>query len=235
MGEAKRRREALAADPVVYHHTSTLRTNLMWMSGVITVEGDDTPVLHPKLGELKTDTKMRREMTDFPPLAWFTTQISPPRCLTDAPLLGINKDTGAVITISSEPGSMNAVALNRIAIGFRLADVALIRWPDHPGYLTDEGRALNESAREFGDNPDDWYVSEAPVDLMQACEIWTAASIMKPKMRRAPEYLPQMKAMVKACRETEGVFIPPSWLPTDKAAAVVKRSGLPVLTADQLN
>jgi hypothetical protein len=234
MSEAKQRRLAAAADPVVYHHTSTLRTNLMWMSGVIAVEGDDTPVLHPKLGELKTDTKMRREMVDFPPLAWFTTRIDPPRCLTDAPLLGINHDTGKIITLSDEPGTMNAIALNRIAIGFRLADVQLVRWADHHGYQTDEGRALNESAREFGDDPGDWYVSETPVDIMLSSEVWSSSSIMKPKMRRSPSYLPEMKKMVKACRENEGVFIPPSWLPTDQAAAVIRRSGVPVLTADQL-
>jgi hypothetical protein len=40
MGEAKRRRQQNSTpDRVVYHHTSTLRTNLLWMSGVIEVEG----------------------------------------------------------------------------------------------------------------------------------------------------------------------------------------------------
>ena len=33
------------------------------------------------------------------------------------------------------------------AIGFRLADLDLARWCDHPGYLTGEGSELNETAR----------------------------------------------------------------------------------------
>ena len=37
MGAAKRKRQNRV--PTVYHHTSTLRTNLIWMSGVIEVEG----------------------------------------------------------------------------------------------------------------------------------------------------------------------------------------------------
>ena len=32
MGESKRRALARSAQPIIYHHTSTLRTNLLWMS-----------------------------------------------------------------------------------------------------------------------------------------------------------------------------------------------------------
>ena len=42
MGEAKRKR--LADRAVVYHHTSTLRTHFIWMSGVIELEGKSPPV-----------------------------------------------------------------------------------------------------------------------------------------------------------------------------------------------
>lgn len=234
MGEAKRRRELLAANPVVYHHTSTLRTNLLWMSGVIALEGDDTPVLHPKLGQLKTDTKMRREMRDFPPLAWFTTQISPPRCLTDAPVFGIQPETGKRIDLVTGAGAMNMIALNRVAIGFAVASIPVVPWTQHPGYQTPEGATLNDSARDFGDNPDDWYVSEEPIDLMLATEIWTAASIVRPKMERQPGYLGHMKAMVERCRSEQGVFIPPSWLPIDKAKAVASRMGVEVRMADEV-
>lgn len=49
MGEAKRRKMKEAElGPVVYHHTSTLRTNLLWMSGVIELEGQSRrPAFHP--------------------------------------------------------------------------------------------------------------------------------------------------------------------------------------------
>lgn len=56
----------------MYHHTSTLRTNLIWMSGVIDVEGSQQKVIYPHLGEIGTDVLLRRSMTDFPPVAWFT-------------------------------------------------------------------------------------------------------------------------------------------------------------------
>lgn len=45
MGQAKLKRAN--AVPVAYHHTSTLRTNLIWMAGVIEVEGRSGPVIHP--------------------------------------------------------------------------------------------------------------------------------------------------------------------------------------------
>ena len=46
MGAAKRKRQNRV--PTVYHHTSTLRTNLIWMSGVIEVEGKSKGVFHPQ-------------------------------------------------------------------------------------------------------------------------------------------------------------------------------------------
>lgn len=233
MGEAKRRKEAVARDPIVYHHTSTLRTNLLWMAGVVAVEGGDEPVYHPRLGKLQTDTKMRRAMQDFPPLAWFTTQIECPKCLTDAPVYGVNPETGERIDISVGPGAMNPIALQRIALAFRVADIPVVRWTDHPGYDTAEGRELNASALDYGDDPTDWYVSEQPVDLMLVSEVWSSASIMKPKYERIPEYLPQMKRMVERCR-AEKVYIPPSWLKPDEAKALAKQLGKEARSADQL-
>ena len=44
MGEAKRK--SLAERTIIYHHTSTLGTNLIWMSGVIELEGKSPPVIH---------------------------------------------------------------------------------------------------------------------------------------------------------------------------------------------
>ena len=61
MGEAKKRRLAGTGKVIVYHHTSTLRTNLIWMSGVIDLEGLSPPVLHPHTGEIGNDALARRE------------------------------------------------------------------------------------------------------------------------------------------------------------------------------
>ena len=78
----------------VYHHTSTLRSNLLWMSGVIEVEGKASPVFHPKIGEINTNARLRRSMTDFPPVAWFTSQIEVPKYLMDVALFTETKITG---------------------------------------------------------------------------------------------------------------------------------------------
>ena len=51
MGEAKRKR-GNAAVSTVYHHTSTLRTNLIWMSGVIQIEGKSAGIIHPQLARI---------------------------------------------------------------------------------------------------------------------------------------------------------------------------------------
>jgi hypothetical protein len=81
MGQAKRRQQQNAAlGPVVYHHTSTLRTNLLWMSGVIEVEGSGRQPLHPQLGTIKTDVLRRRALNDFRAVAWFTSEIAVPNC-----------------------------------------------------------------------------------------------------------------------------------------------------------
>jgi len=66
----------------------------------------------------------------------------------------------------------NALALNRVAIGFPAATIGAVRWPDYGAYSTAEGRELNETAREVGDDPDDWWVSEQPVDLLLETEFW---------------------------------------------------------------
>jgi hypothetical protein len=72
MGEAKRRK--MNAEPTVYHHTSTLRTNFLWMSGYVLPEGKMKPARHPDLGVVQTDARFRRAMQDFPPVAWFTSR-----------------------------------------------------------------------------------------------------------------------------------------------------------------
>jgi hypothetical protein len=226
MGQARLRR--LAAVPTVYHHTSTLRTNLLWMSGVVQVEGKSEGAFHPQLGEIKTDALARRGLEDFPPVAWFTRQIDVPNCLLKASIVIEDKDTGERREFSRAQDLSNAMALNRVALGFPLADIPVVPWPEHPGYGTGEGRELNETAREAGDDPDDWYVSEVPVDLMKVSEFWHSPSMLRPKLRRVERYVPDIHRMVKMCRETQGAYIPPSWLKPEDATKLARSLGLPI-------
>ena len=224
MGQAKLRRAN--AVPVVYHHTSTLRTNLIWMAGVIEIEGKSDPVFHPDLGELTLDANLRRAMHDCPPLAWFTTRIEVPNCLLHSSLMLLDKSSGVTREVARDPRLSNAIALNRIALGFPVAAISVVPWRDHSGYVTDEGKALNETAREAGDNPDEWYVSEAPVDVLAATEIWSSPSIMRPKLKRLDAYLPHVRRMVEMCRSRPGTFIPPTWLKIDQQRELARRLGV---------
>ncbi|MER9170933.1 hypothetical protein NKI12_26985 [Mesorhizobium australicum] len=227
MGEAKRRRENAAQ--TVYHHSSTLRTNLIWMTGFIEVEGKSQGAIHPKLGEIKTDAITRRAMNDFPAVAWFTTKIDVPKTLTSgATLFTTDMTTGERKEIKSTSDHVNAMALNRVALGFPLARIPVVPWREYQGYSTSEGRELNESARDVGDNPDDWYVSENPVDVLNASEFWLSPSILNPKLKRVDAYLSEIQRMVTMCRQTKGCFIPPSWLKPEDAMRVAKKLGLPV-------
>lgn len=218
MRETKRCRDGAMA----YHHTSSLWTNLIWMSGVIEVEG----VVHPHMGRITIDARLRRPMTDFPAVAWFTTRIEVPKVLMNAKLRILDQETGKVRREVVDPTIVNALALNRVTLGFRLADVDLIAWPEYRGYGTAEGRALNQTARDAGDNPEDWYVSENPVNVMKASEVWLSSSIFNPKLQRADWYLADVKRMVTMCRELKGVYIPPSWLKPEKAAELTKWLGI---------
>lgn len=226
MGEAKRRREM--AVPTVYHHTSTLRTNLIWMTGIIELEGRSSGVHHPALGEIKTDALARRQMADFPPLAWFTTEISVPKCLLKAGFYAVDRNTGEQWKLDLGEGTSNAIALNRIAIGFAISDIPVVPWSAHRGYHTAEGAELNETAREAGDDPANWYVSEQPVDVMLATEIWSSKSIMRPRLERLPAYLGRVKEMVQMCRETPGAMIPPTWIDPEVAARWARQRGIAV-------
>lgn len=227
MGEAKRKRES--RKPTVYHHTSIIRTNLIWMSGVIQVEGQSKGALHPKLGEIKTDASLRRALRDFPPVAWFTTRIDIPKCLIESRFVAVDKDTGErIMEIDANVAQANAIALNRVALGFPIADIPVIPWPEHPGYVTDEGKELNETAREFGDNPDEWYVAEQPVDVLKVSEFWSSKSVMKPKLERIDKYIPDIHRMVEAAKK-HNAFIPPSWLTPEQAMEFARRSGLKVM------
>jgi hypothetical protein len=229
VGEAKRRRAA--GVPTIYHHTSTLRTHLIWMSGVIELEGKSPPVQHPHIGEIRTDALARRAVIDFPRLAWFTTQISIPNCLINSVIYGIDKLTGERKAIETDAMTANALALNRVAIGFPIDNVPVVPWPEHAGYSTGEGRELNETAIEMGDNPKHWYVAEEPVKVLQASEIWSSPSMLIPRLIRQDWYLRDVHRMVRLCREKR-VYIPPTWLKPEDARALARKLNVPLGTLD---
>lgn len=229
MGEAKKRRSQQPS--VVYHHTSTLRTNLIWMSGVIELEGNSKGAFHPDLGEIQTDVTARRPCIDFPPLAWFSRSIVIPKCLQEGAFLIQPRSGGERTSVDlgiDKRLLANGIALNRIALGFPLEGSPIVPWKEHFGYNTAEGRALNESARHAGDDPDLWYVSEEPIDVKSSTEVWISPSKLRPKLERHRQYLKEVHAMVDMCRAREGVYIPPSWLTVEQAQALAKSAGLNV-------
>jgi hypothetical protein len=228
MGEAKRKR--LAKSPVIYHHTSTLRTNLIWMSGVIELEGESPPVIHPHLGEIRTDPVARRAMKDFPSLAWFTTQITVPASIVKSVMRLVDNDTGEIRDLDLDPMIANSIALNRVAIGFPVASIPVMPWSNHPGYTTAEGKELNESAIEAGDDPLHWYVSSEPVDVLKSTEIWCSLSMLKPKLARQDWYLRDVHNMVRMCRGRPSVYIPPTWLKPDEAKLIATIADVPVVS-----
>jgi hypothetical protein len=127
----------------------------------------------------------------------------------------------------------DALALNRVAIGFRLAENPSIRlWPNHPGYSTAEGRELNETAIDAGDDPKKWYVSEEPIDLLRSVEFWSSRAVIEPRLRRLDHYLKDMHNMVRTCRARKDVFIPPTWLTTDEARTLSAMMDLPAISGD---
>lgn len=219
MDEAKRRLAEM--NGMVWHHTSILRTNLIWMSGVIDLEGRSKGAMHPAFGEVMTSTTMRRPMCDFPALAWFTSDIDVPRCLQHFDMYGIDKVTGQPKRLELAPEAAAAMVLNRMAIGFRSADIPVMRWPDHRGYNTGEGRDLNENAREVGDDPDRWWVSETPVDMLRSSDIRGSKSVMGLKMERLDGYLAKVHQMVQLCRAIPSTHIPPTWQGSEAHRALI--------------
>jgi hypothetical protein len=226
MGEAKRRRERAVA--MVYHHTSTLRTNLIWMSGVLNVEGQSEHVVHPQLGTIHTSALARRALKDFPPVVWFTTDVGVPKCLSSMAVVLTDNKTGERTQISLVKQEAHGLALNRVALGFRIEDIPVVHWPAHSGYRTGEGQELNETARSAGDDPNDWWVSEEPVDVLKVCDFWNAMSIDEPKMTRRDSYVADIHRMVTLCRTQKGVYIAPTWMKPERAQALARRLNLNV-------
>jgi hypothetical protein len=204
------------------------------MAGVIEVEGKGREPLHPHIGVIKTDVLRRRAMQDFPPVAWFTSEIAVPNCLRNTKLYFTDKTTGELRYEDEAAGNLSdALTLNRVAIGFRLPECpSIVKWSEHPGYHTTEGRELNESARAGGDDPDTWYVSEQPIDLLKAIEFWSSRKIMNPKLQREDWYLKDLHNMVRTCRERKDIYIPPTWLKPEQARALASTVGLPVYGSD---
>jgi hypothetical protein len=121
----------------------------------------------------------------------------------------------------------NEIALNRVALGFPIDQIPVVPWPQYFGYATAEGQELNETAREAGDDPDEWYVAENPVDVMQVTEFWYSPSAANPKLRRSETYVRDIHRIVTLCRENKA-YIPPSWLEHEQATALAYRLGLPI-------
>jgi len=228
MGDAKRRKAD--SRKLIYHHTSILRTNLLWMAGEILPENHGKKALHPQLGEIDASgtVTLRRKFEDFPPLVWLTTQITVPNCLKDIAIYFVPKDGGAPTRLDLAVDEAAAFSLRRVALGFHAVEIDAIPWQDHPGYHTTEGTELNETAHDVGDDPDDWFVCENAVDLMQILEFRHAKSLHDLKMLSQPSYLSDIKRMVTMCRQTPGVFIPPSWLTQEQAEKLSAKMELPI-------
>jgi hypothetical protein len=209
VGEANRRK---GNGKVAYHHTSTLRTNLIWMSGVIEVEGRGQFPMHPQLGRITSSPFLRRDFKDFPPLAWLTLRREVPNCLRNIRLILSRADTGEHIA-DEQMGSQisNALALHHVALGFQIDEVHLVHWPRHPGYSTPEGRLLNRTAMDVGDNPDDWYVSEIPIDVMKICEFWHATKISDVTLKRWDAYTPSWVTGTQAATLAKSIDVPVQW------------------------
>ena len=227
MGEAKRRKQSQTAG-IIYHHTSTLRTNLIWMSGVIELEGRGEKPHHPQLGKMDADASLRREMRDFPPLAWFTSSAATPRCLMDAQICLRDNATGEIRRIDLDAQQANAISMKRVALGFQLADIPVVAWRDHPGYQTPEGQKLNADARAVGDDPDLWYVAEEPVDAALLCEIRNADRQGR-MVKLDARHVQEARRSVELCRTTPGAYIPPAWIPVDQIQRICAEMGVPIL------
>jgi hypothetical protein len=255
MGEAKRKRAVQgAAGVVVYHHTSILVTNRIWMDGVLKPDGPgaDT-VAHPKLeaGVKFGGERTRRACQDFPPLVWFTTRIAIPPCMMNGELIvtfpngrpdeaTLGKVAGVMaeaVENLSAADMMNFRMWNRVALGFQIADIPVTPWCSHYGYDTTEGRDLNTSAIEAGDNPDDWFVSEQEIDVLKVSEFWSSPSVSKPRLERVRgDYIGSIRRMVTLCQQGrangEGVYIPPAWMDLtsqEKQGALSRKLGVPVV------
>ena len=149
-------------------------------------------------------------MKDFPAVAWFTTRRDVPKCLQNTAMRFVDRKTGEVMKNRWDfgPRETNCVALDRIALGFSVANIPVVPWPDYRD--TEEGRELNETAREFGDDPDNWFISEVPVDVLAASEVLISKTRSKPRLEPANWYLKDIRRMVSQCCETKA-YIPPSY------------------------
>jgi hypothetical protein len=220
MGQAKTRRNS---SPIVYHHTSVLRTNLIWMSGTIDVEGRSKGAVHPQLGEVSTNGALRRRMTDFPPLVWFTSSMERPKCLVSSEVVFADDRGNVKARVSVDEAVSRGLSMTPVSLGFRAADIPVRPWPEHPGYRTAEGGELNETAADYGDDPKEWFVAEEPIDVMKIIEFRSEVSNGRlRRMVRQDWYLPDIKRMVTLCRTTPGVHIPPSWVGEHNIEAYLK-------------
>jgi len=223
LGEAKRGAERERR--MIWHHTSILRTNHLWMSGFILREGENPPVIHPHIGNLHSDAGFRRPMKDFPALVWLTRSIEVPGCLLSGTILMTSPD-GEVYRHELTKNESAALSLRRLALGFDPYDVGAIAWRDYYGYDTPEGQELNETARQVGDDPDLWFVAENRMDIAMCQSVRIAKTDTNLKMIKSDRYLAEVKRMVQLCRSTPGLYIPPSWISQEMAQKAAQSQGL---------
>jgi hypothetical protein len=186
------------------------------------------PVDQPDLDVRRHRPPLRPGFKDFPPLAWFTRRIKVPNCLVRYTLVVVDPQTGERIEHDVGGEVSHGFALNRVALGFPLVGQGFVKWSDHPGCETAEGRELNDSASALGDDPGDWYVSEQPVDVLMLGEFWTSRSMLEPKLERFDCYLAEIHKMVTLCRTRKGVVIPPSWLTRSQGEQLARLWGIEV-------
>jgi len=220
----KQRQEMAAHGPTIYHYTSALYTNQIWMAGYLMLPGLRDVTYHPIFGDIPAvDCSAFGHL----PLIWFTTNRNIPRCLRSYMLMRPN-DGSPALSVRAPALVVDAFCYMRIALGFHAKEIGAVPWPEHPSYDTDEGRGFAETAREVGDNPDEWYVAERPVDILKATTARLPKKVMGTELIPNDGYLREVKAMVAFSQEFPGkLYIPPSLMPRELAEQLTARLGLP--------
>ena len=210
MGERKRKTQV-----IVYHHASTLREHLIILDGKIMPEGSCGSCIHPAFGEVQSDQQirtLRRTMSDFPGLVWFTSHLEIPQVLQVEPTF-INPKTGEPVPVDVSLPRW-ALGLHRIALGFDRAEIGLVPWPEYCGYFTPEGRYLNDVAISAGDDPDDWWISETPIDLGKLKTYHWSSRLENPILLRDDDRKARILLGYRQVRAVAEAGLPAMFFPT---------------------
>ena len=211
-------------DPIVRHYTSHLWTAQIWTDGRIRVEGERPDPMHPQLDLTGFhDPHQFRPMRDFGPVVWLTTQPGvPPTCRLVTMPVQQGREPGRHVL---GPPYSDAVSLTRISLGFRASDIGAVKWSEHPGYGTPEGRQLTVDAVALGDDPSRWWVCDRDVDVLRIVECRQAESIENPRMRPFDEYIVGIKRLV-GMAQIPNSWIAPTWMPPEMAKEAARLAGI---------